>query len=111
MDLVTYYSTYCRPGMVDLSRSNGDPPSLAPIFEQVPSAAVRPPGGAPALRAAVADRCYTSLGPEDVLLCPGASEALVASALALQCRGRSIVAVPGTYPSFTTTLRALGARR
>jgi aspartate/methionine/tyrosine aminotransferase len=66
-------------------------------------------GGVQALRAAVAARCYTSLGPEDVLLCSRASEALLACALALRCRERPVVALPGTYPSFTGMLRALGA--
>jgi aspartate/methionine/tyrosine aminotransferase len=111
VDLTRYYSSYCRQGMVDLSRSSADPPSLALTFEQVPWATVRPPGGVPALRAAVAARCYTSLGLEDVLLCSGASEALVATALALGSGGRPVVACSGTYPSFTGTLRALGARR
>ena len=77
----------------------------------MPWAAVRPPGGVPALRAAVAAHCYTSLGPDDVLLCSGASEALVASVLALGHSGRAVIALSGTYPSFTGTLRALGARR
>jgi aspartate/methionine/tyrosine aminotransferase len=110
-DLTTYYSAFCRPGMVDLSRSNGEPAPLAPSFERVPWSAVRPPGGAPRLRATVAAHCYKSLGPEDILLCSGASEALVAIALALAGDGRPIVALPGTYPSFTGTLRTLRARR
>ncbi len=110
-DLTTYYSAYCRAGMVDLSRSNGEPAPLAPAFESIPWAAVRPPGGVAPLRAAVAAHCYRLLGPEDILLCSGASEALVATALALASRGSAVVALPGAYPSFTATLRALGACR
>jgi aspartate/methionine/tyrosine aminotransferase len=110
-DLTTYYSAYCHAGMVDLSRSNGEPAPLTPAFEGVPWAAVRPPGGIVPLRAAVAAHCYRLLGPEDILLCSGASEALVATALALARRGCTVVALPGTYPSFTATLRTLGAHR
>src|SRR5579884_3682332 len=62
-DLTTYYSAYCRSGMVDLSRSNGEPAPLAPAFESVPWAAVRPPGGVVPLRAAIAAHCYRRLGP------------------------------------------------
>jgi aspartate/methionine/tyrosine aminotransferase len=110
LDLTSYYCRYYQDGAIDLSRSSANPLELSPNFERVPWAQVRPPGGVFALRAAIATHCYTSLGPQDILLCSGASEALVAIALALGSGGRSAVAFPGTYPSFTGAMRALGVR-
>lgn len=111
MDVTAYYATHFRDGMVDLSRSSADPLPLTSNFEEVPWSSVRPPGGIADLRAAVARCCYRTLVPDDILLCSGASEALVACALTLASPGRSAVALPGSYPSFTRTLRVLRARR
>lgn len=113
VDITAYYSAYMQPGMVDLSRSSPDtlPLPIAPAVEHTHLAAVRPPGGIESLRAAVARHCYTTLDADDVLLCSGASEALVATALALGRTGEPAVAVPGAYPSFTATIDAMGAKR
>jgi aspartate/methionine/tyrosine aminotransferase len=111
MDVTSYYSRYFRPGMIDLSRSGFDAVQLDPDFANVPWDAVRPPGGIAELRAAVASRCYSGLGPDDILLCSGASEALVATVLALGLAGKPVVALPGAYPSFTRALEAVGAVR
>jgi aspartate/methionine/tyrosine aminotransferase len=111
VDVIEFYSRYLRPGMVDLSQSSARPMPITPEFRAVPWDAVRPPGGIPQLRAAVASVCYRSLAPEDILLCSGASEALVATALSLDLEGKPVVALPGSYPSFTATLQTIGARR
>src|SRR5690349_11041348 len=111
MDVISYYSDYLRPGMVDLSQSSAAPPQLDPDFRGIPWESVRPPGGVAELRSAVAATCFQTLCRDDVLLCSGASEALVAVALGLELHGRPVVALPGTYPSFTATLRSVGAHR
>lgn len=110
-DLLTFFADHMRPGAIDLSASS-PPPA---VIEALPGEQLRgellafvPPAGAPELREAIAAR-YETLDSEDVLLCAGASEALVAVALALLRPGECVWVQPGTYPSFTEAARGRGA--
>jgi aspartate/methionine/tyrosine aminotransferase len=109
LDIPAYYRLHFRAGMADVSQSSPQPLPL-PSVEVAPDelAAVRPPGGSHELREAVAAR-YRNVSPDDVLVCSGASEALVALALTLGTRG-PVVAFPGGYPSFMSAARVVGAR-
>ena len=62
-----------------------------------------------ALRQAIARR-YQALGPNDILVCAGASEALAAIAHALVQRGDEVALGSDAYPSFVAAARRCGAR-
>ncbi|MGE0599973.1 MAG: TIGR04282 family arsenosugar biosynthesis glycosyltransferase [Dehalococcoidia bacterium] len=104
--VLDYYFEHFCPGMVDLSSST--PPAQAgagsnPGVEEYPA-----PGGLPALRAAIAN-LYPGLGPEDVIVTSGASEALAASALAFAGPGDRVSIPAGAYPSFRHMAERVGS--
>ncbi len=103
--VVDYYFEHFVPGMVDLSSSS---PTGHPRSETDASVEEYPaPGGLPSLRAAIA-ALYPGLGPEDVVVTNGASEALAASALAFVVRGDAVSIPTGAYPSFRQLAQRLG---
>jgi len=110
-DLLTFFAEHLRPGAIDLSASSPPPAVIEALPGEQLSAeqlAFVPPSGAPELREAIAAR-YETLGADDILLCAGASEALVAVALALLEPGGCAWSQPGTYPSFSEAARGRGA--
>lgn len=109
LDIPSYYRLHFRADMADVSQSSPQPLPLPLVaVDSNALAAVRPPGGSPELRAAIAAR-YRTLACDDILVCSGASEALVALALTL-APDSSVVCLPGTYPSFTAAARLARAK-
>ena len=105
-DIASYYGRLFREGMIDISAS-----SPQPIGFRMPGAFKTEhtsPRHIAKLRGAIARR-YRTLSADDVLLCAGASEALVATAHALLERGASVALARGAYPSFVAAARRLGA--
>src|SRR5690242_20556722 len=108
-DLTAYYAAHLRPGMVDLSTSSPEPlPLEYGSLADVPLSSVNPPGGSLALREVIAAR-YKWLTAEDILVASGASEILVALALAAADSSREVITWPGTYPSLTAAVHAVHA--
>lgn len=104
--ILDYYAALFRPGMVDLSTSSPahDPGGPARTSSDYP-----PPGGLPELRREIAG-LYPGLGPENIIVTNGASEALAACAFAFVQRGACVYADQGGYPSFVDVARRLGGR-
>ena len=106
-DIVAYYARCFREGMIDLSASS--PPPMSIRLGESFSVAHSSPRMPWALRQAIARR-YQALGPNDILVCAGASEALAAIAHALVQRGDEVALGSDAYPSFVAAARRCGAR-
>ncbi|MGE3855545.1 MAG: TIGR04282 family arsenosugar biosynthesis glycosyltransferase [Dehalococcoidia bacterium] len=109
-DVVEAYSLHFRAGMLDLSA-----PSPTPLPLDLGSEALAGvdlgysmPGGSRLLREAVAAR-YETLGPDDILITSGGSEALAALAAAVGGPRRRIALGTGAYASFVEVARCAGA--
>lgn len=100
--LLDYYARHFRPGMIDLSASS--PPRGDGSGERMDYG---PPGGLPALRAAIA-ALYPGLRAEHIVVTNGASEALAATAFALVRPGLRVSAPEAIYPSFREVAARLG---
>lgn len=102
-DILQLYARGYRPGMIDLSSSSPLLPGVDETLSAYPE-----PGGARALRAAIA-RLYPGLTADNVVVTNGASEALAASAFAFVSSNRRVSFCPGAYPSFTEMAARMGA--
>jgi uncharacterized protein len=105
--LTEAYAAAFRGGMFDLSSPSPDnPPPVSYAPDGVDVRFSRPGGSLP-LRRAIA-HLYEQLGPDDVVVTNGASEALAALAAALAESRRPFAVARGMYPSFTEVAALAG---